>query len=179
MKATVKVWDPLVRIFHWSLAASFVVAWLSADTVKDLHEWAGYVAGALVAFRLVLGLAGSPYARFRQFVRRPSETLSYAKGVVTNRERRYIGHNPLGALMVVALLASMSALVITGWLQTADAFWGVEWVEDLHEAVANILLLLVALHVGGVAFSSFRHGENLVRAMVTGRKRAAEQGDVS
>jgi len=176
---TIKVWDPLIRIFHWSLVASFAVAWLTADDIRQLHEWAGYLAAALVAFRVVLGLGGSHYARFRQFVRGPRETIGYAGDVARNREVRYIGHNPLGALMVLALLASMSALAFTGWLQTTDAYWGVAWVEEVHETLANVLLGLVALHVAGVVLASFRHGENLVRAMVTGHKPAAEQGDIA
>lgn len=179
MRATVNVWDPCVRIFHWSLVASFAVAWLSADEIKDLHEWAGYMAAALITFRLAIGFAGSRYARFTQFIRSPKETLSYTGDVIFNREARYLGHNPLGALMVVALLASTVLVAGTGWLQTTDAFWGIEWVEEAHEMLADVMLALVALHVGGVVLGSFRHGENLVRAMITGRKPAPEPGDVA
>jgi len=176
--ATVKVWDPLVRIFHWSLAASFAVAWLTGDQVMSIHEWAGYAAASLVAFRLVYGFAGSRYARFAQFIRGPRHALDYARSVAGNTEARYIGHNPLGALMVVALLLAIGTMALTGWMMTTDAYWGVEWVEDAHEAVANLMLGLVGLHVAGVLVASYRHKENLVRAMVTGRKRAPAPGDV-
>lgn len=179
MTATVKVWDPMVRLFHWSLVTSFAVAWLTGDEMMSVHEWAGYAAGALVALRLVLGFVGSPYARFRQFIRSPGKTAAYAGDILRSREARYVGHNPVGAIMVMALLASMAALAFTGWMQTTDAYWGVEWVEEVHELLANVLLALVTLHIAGVVLASVRHHENLVRAMITGRKRAAGPGDVA
>lgn len=178
MPATVKVWDPFVRIFHWSLVATFAVAWLAADEARKMHELAGYAAGALVACRIAWGLIGSRYARFTQFIRGPHKTLGYARDVLTGREVRYLGHNPLGAMMIVALLMAVGTVATTGWLQTTDMFWGIEWVEEIHEIAANLMLVLVGLHVAGVIFSSLRHRENLVRAMVTGRKAAASVGDV-
>lgn len=178
MRATMKVWDPFVRIFHWSLVASFIVAWLTADELKDMHEFAGYLAGALVASRVIWGVVGSRYARFSQFVRGPSATVDYARDVLGGREARYVGHNPLGAMMIVGLLGTMVAVAGTGWLQTTDTFWGVAWVEQAHELFANVMLVLVAIHVAGVVFSSVRHRENLVRAMMTGRKAAASADDV-
>lgn len=179
MSATVKVWDPLLRLFHWSLVASFAVAWLTGDEIMTLHQWAGYAAAVLVAFRLVYGLAGPTYARFDQFIRGPRTTAAYAKDVISGRESRYVGHNPLGALMVVTLLAMMAAMAVTGWLMTTDAYWGVEWVEDLHGALANVMLGLVILHVAGVLMASLRHRENLVRAMITGRKRRPCPEDIA
>lgn len=172
MAATVKVWDPMVRVFHWCLVASFAIAWLSAEEWADLHQWAGYAAAALIGLRLVWGIVGTRYARFTQFVKSPRTVAAYLRDIVLGRERRYLGHNPAGGLMILALIACMSALCLTGWLYTTDAFWGVEWVEETHETLANVLLALVGLHVGGVILAGFRHRENLVRAMVTGRKRA-------
>jgi cytochrome b len=179
MQPTISVWDPLVRIFHWSLVASFAVAWLTGDEWMSIHEWAGYAAGALVTFRLIYGIAGPHYARFSQFVRRPAATFTYAGDIICNREQRYIGHNPLGALMVLALLGAIAMTSLSGWLMTTDAYWGVEWVEELHEVFANGMLMLVALHVGGVVLSSVRHRENLFRSMITGRKQAPEPGDIT
>lgn len=176
--ASVRVWDPLVRLFHWSLAASFLVAWLSADEWDDLHIWAGYAAAGLVTFRLLWGLAGPRYARFRQFLRRPREVLGFLGDMLRGQEARYIGHNPAGGAMILALLLAMAGTALTGWMYTTDAFWGVEWVEEIHELLANLLLVLVLLHIGGVLFASLRHGENLVRAMLTGRKRAPGAGDI-
>lgn len=178
MAATVKVWDPMVRLFHWSLVLSFAIAWLSADEWKALHEWAGYAAASLVGFRIVWGLIGTRYARFGQFVRHPSAVAAYLKDVLQGRETRYLGHNPAGGAMIVALLLTMAGLCLTGWMATTDAFWGVAWVEHAHELLANLLLLLVSLHLAGVILASLRHHENLVRAMIVGRKRAPSAADM-
>ena len=179
MATMVRIWDPLVRVFHWSLVASFAIAWISAEEWNDLHQWAGYAAGALIGFRLLWGLVGTRYARFAQFVRAPGTVIAYLKDILTGRERRYLGHNPAGGMMIVALMLCMAALCVTGWLYTTDAFWGEEWVEETHELLANLLLALVGLHVAGVLVAGFRHRENLVRAMVTGRKRAPGTGDIA
>ncbi len=176
--ATTRVWDIFVRVFHWSLVASFVVAWLSGDDWKTLHLWAGYSAAALIAMRLVWGVIGTPHARFSQFVKSPLAVARYLKEIATGREARHLGHNPAGGAMIVALLATLIGLCLSGWLLTTDAFWGSEMMEDIHETLANLALVLVGLHVGGVLWASFRHHENLIRAMVTGRKRAPETGDV-
>lgn len=176
---TVKVWDVAVRVFHWSLVGCFAAAWASADAWDAFHEVMGYAAVTLVAFRLLWGLVGGRYARFGQFVRRPTAVFAYLGQMLRGREGRYIGHNPAGGAMVVALLVMMTVTGVTGWMGTLDAFWGYEWVEELHEGVANGLLLMVAIHVAGVLFASFRHGENLVRAMISGSKRAPAEGDVT
>ena len=175
--ATIRVWDPLVRLFHWALVASFALAWISADEWDDLHIWAGYAAAALVSFRILWGLVGSRYARFSQFVHAPRTITAYLKDLMAGREARYLGHNPAGGAMILLLLASLAALCLTGWMYTLDAFWGEEWVEELHEILANLLLVLVGLHVAGVVLASLKHHENLARAMLTGRKRAPAAGD--
>lgn len=179
MSATVKVWDPFVRIFHWSLVSSFAVAWVSADDWSELHEWAGYAAAALVSARLLWGLFGARYAKFTQFVQSPMAVSRYLWAVIQGREKRYLGHNPAGGAMIVLLMATMAGLCASGYLYTTDTFWGVAWVEALHETLANLLLGLVILHVAGVVWASVKHRENLVRAMLTGRKRAADLPDVS
>ncbi|WP_339777761.1 cytochrome b/b6 domain-containing protein [uncultured Thalassospira sp.] len=178
MATTVKVWDPLVRIFHWSLVTSFAVAWLSSDEIKDLHEWAGYCAAALISFRLIWGLTGSHYARFSQFVHGPKTTLNYLRDIPGGKAERYLGHNPAGGAMIIALLICMGLVATTGWMQTTDAYWGVRWVENLHEFLANCLLALVIAHVAGVIIASYHHRENLVRSMFTGRKRIGTQNDI-
>jgi cytochrome b len=208
-EAKVRVWDPLVRAFHWSLVGAFAIAWLTADELQPVHEIAGYIVAALVAFRLVWGVVGSRYARFAQFLRRPSATLAYLGDAARARERRYLGHNPAGAAMVVALLLTLSGTAVTGWLMEepariamlpeplqiagpafADEDGGYEShgassgrdegaLGEMHETLANLMLLLVALHVGGVVLASFRHRENLARAMITGDKRAPGPGDIA
>jgi cytochrome b len=170
--AEVRVWDPLVRIFHWSLVIGFAVAFVSGDEWDKLHIQVGYAIAGLIAFRLIWGFIGPKHARFSDFVTRPSRVLAYLRDTVALRARRYIGHNPAGGAMVVALLVMIAAICGTGYMMTTDAFWGVEWVEEVHEAAANLTLALIAVHVLGVIVASFEHRENLVRAMVTGRKRA-------
>ena len=176
------VWDRFVRVAHWTLVVSVLGAWLTAEmdgkAAAALHEWLGYLALAVLALRLPWGWVGSRYARFAQFVRSPRETVAYAKAVARFSEPRHVGHNPLGGWMIVALIVMVMAAAGSGWLYATDRFWGEEWLEELHEALANGLLALVALHVAGVLFSSLRHRENLVRAMITGRKRAPGAGDV-
>lgn len=175
----VKVWDPFVRLFHWGLAASFVIAWITADEWDSLHHWAGYAAASLIALRLVWGLIGTHYARFSQFIKGPSDTVHYLSDIAKGRESRYVGHNPAGAAMIVMLLLAMSGCAFTGWLYTTDAFWGSDWVEETHELLANGLLALVLLHVGGVLLASVRHHENLIRSMITGHKRRPYPNDIS
>ncbi|PLX39417.1 MAG: cytochrome B [Hyphomicrobiales bacterium] len=169
--ATVRVWDPLVRIFHWGLVATFAIAYITGDEWQKVHEPAGYVVMGLIAFRILWGFVGTRHARFSKFVYRPSTVLGFMKDTIGLRAKRYIGHNPAGGAMVIALLIALAAISATGFMMTTDAYWGVEWVEEAHEAAVNITLGLVVLHVIGVVVASIEHGENLARAMVTGRKR--------
>jgi cytochrome b len=175
----IRVWDPFVRAFHWALAASFAVAWLSSENSERLHDAAGYAAGALVALRIVWGFLGPRYARFAQFVRSPDAVIAYLRAIKDGSERRYIGHNPAGGAMIVVLLVAMAATAVSGWLMTTDAFWGSTVLQHVHSALAHGVLALVVLHLGGVALASLRHRENLARAMVAGVKRAAGPGDVT
>jgi cytochrome b len=181
---SIRVWDPAVRIFHWALAGSFFFAYFTEDELLTPHVWAGYLVGALVLFRLVWGLVGPRHARFSDFIRPPGETLAYLKDVIAFRARRYLGHNPAGGAMVVALIISLGLTTVTGllvygaeemagplagWLaptshDTAEAF------EELHELFANLTLALVVAHLAGVLLASLQHGENLVRSMFTGLK---------
>ncbi len=173
-----KVWDLSVRLLHWALMVVVATAWLSTLGSFRAHEPAGYAALGIVVARLAWGFAGSRYARFSQFVRAPNRTLGYAAQLWAGREPRYLGHNPLGGWMVLALLGCVAGLGITGWLYSTDAFWGTAWLDQLHGALAWLLLALAALHVAGVAFTSWRHRENLMRAMLTGNKASPGAGDV-
>jgi cytochrome b len=167
----VRVWDPLVRFFHWSLVLSFAVAWLSANSWENVHAWAGYAAGGLIVLRIIWGFVGTPYARFAHFVRSPGATLAYLRAIATGSEARHIGHNPAGGAMIVALILGMGGTALTGYLLTTDAFWGNEWMAHLHHWSAHGLIILVGVHLAGVALASYRHRENLVRAMIVGKKR--------
>jgi cytochrome b len=164
------VWDPLVRILHWSLAATFLGAYLLGDHGGPAHEALGYAAAAIVAVRILWGFVGTRYARFAEFVPSKARLIEYLRGLAMGREKRYLGHNPAGGVMILALLAGVIASAGTGWLIVSGAGGG--WLAEAHEACATFTLALVGVHVAGVVFSSVRHGENLLRAMVTGRKRA-------
>ncbi|MCR4346650.1 MAG: cytochrome b/b6 domain-containing protein [Sulfuricaulis sp.] len=114
LQKAIKVWDPLVRLFHWSLVAAFTIAWLTGDEESRLHELAGYTVIGLVLIRIVWGFVGTRYARFSDFVYRPSVILSYIRELTLGKSKRHLGHNPLGGLMVLALLVSLLAAGITG-----------------------------------------------------------------
>lgn len=167
---TVKVWDPLVRVFHWSLAALFLGNFLTEEG-DALHRWVGYATIALIGIRLVWGFIGTRHARFVDWVPRPGQVRTYLRERLAGRSRRRLGHNPAAAVMILALLAGVSLVGLSGWLQTTDAFFGAEWLEEVHEALAYGVLALVGLHVLAAIGESVHYRENLVRAMVTGRKR--------
>lgn len=168
----VRVWDLFVRVFHWSLVITFATAWYTGGIWDQPHLAAGYLVLALILARIVWGFVGSRYALFSSFVYPPQIIVRYIRDMVHLRAARYLGHNPAGGAMVIALLAMLLILCITGIMMTTDAFWGVQWVDNLHSSASNIALILVALHVGGVVFASIEHGENLARAMITGFKRS-------
>jgi cytochrome b len=178
-RASYPVWDPLVRILHWTLALSIALAWFTRTGFGRWHEWVGYASLVVIGVRLAWGAAGPPYARFVQFVRGPSAGLQYALLALRGRAPRYLGHNPLGGWMVLALITTTIAVGVTGWLYTTDAYWGEAWLETLHDACAKLLLALVALHVAGVIATSVLHRENLVRAMIHGRKFPPRQTDIA
>ena len=181
------VWDPLVRAFHWSLVASCTVAYLSGEGEwPGLHAWSGYIVGGLILFRLLWGLIGPRYARFADFVYSPATVMAYGRDLLFGRAHRYLGHNPLGGTMVSALLlmltlATVSGIALYGATEAAgplagmlhgSSHWVGEALEEVHEFFSHVSVLLIALHIAGVLASSLLHRENLVRAMITGRKRA-------
>jgi cytochrome b len=169
---TVPVWDRFVRLFHWSFAAAMIAAWLTHESPRGWHEWLGYAAFGLALLRIIWGFVGTRHARFSDFVSPPKATWAYLIAFLRRREQRFLGHNPLGGIMVLSLLTLAIGLGITGYLMGTRAFFGVEWMEELHETFSNLFLLAVPLHILGVVWESVRHHENLVTAMVTGRKRA-------
>jgi cytochrome b len=170
--ASVKVWDPFVRVFHWALVVAFAMAWYSGGIWDNPHLVAGYIVLALVVARIVWGFIGSRYARFSDFIYGPRVMLRYLADMLRMRAPRYLGHNPVGGAMVITLLATLLVICITGVMMTTDAYWGVQWVDHLHATASTFALILVGLHIGGVIFAGIEHSENLVRAMVTGMKRA-------
>ncbi|MDI1347571.1 MAG: cytochrome b/b6 domain-containing protein [Pseudolabrys sp.] len=170
---TVNVWDPFVRVFHWSLAALFLVAFLTGDDIEQVHIAAGYTIAGLVGLRVIWGFIGPAHARFSNFVRSPRDVLVYLRDIALFRAPRHLGHNPAGGAMIVALIIMLIGTSATGYMLTTDAFWGAKWAGEVHEVFANLTVALIVIHVLGVLLASFEHRENLVKAMITGRKRSA------
>jgi len=206
-KTSVAVWDVLVRVFHWSLVLSFVVAYISSEGGGELHEVTGYIVLGLISFRVIWGFIGSKHARFTDFIYSPKQVMEYVRSLRAGSPKHYLGHNPLDGWMVVALLVMLFVVTLSGLqleeikesqtpvTQLADSlnalgtavnhavesgslenikedmdspaekFW-----EEFHETATNIMLLLIALHILGVISSSRQHKENLVKAMITGKK---------
>ena len=174
LPTSVRVWDPLVRVFHWSLVAAFCVAWVTGGESEGVHTVMGYAILGLVAVRVVWGIIGTRHARFADFIYSPATVVAFLKDTMALRARRYVGHNPAGGVMVVLLLLGLVAITATGIMMTTDAFWGIDWVRHAHSLTVDLTLLLIVAHLGGVALASWEHGENLVKAMWTGRKRGEE-----
>lgn len=169
-----RIWDPFVRVFHWSLVAGFIINALLTDDESKLHEWLGYAVVALVLLRILWGLVGTHSARFASFWPTGAKMIEQISDVANRRKRAHLGHTPLGAVMILNLLATMLAIGTTGYMMTTNAFWGVDWVEDAHEALVNWAWVSVVLHVAAVFWESWRTGINLPRAMVTGRKQVPD-----
>lgn len=165
-----KVWDISVRLFHWITVIVFTFAYFSGDDAGEAHEYAGYFIAVLAIFRCWWGLAGSYYARFSQFVVSPKMLGEYLNTLIIGKERRYIGHNPLGGVMILFLLLNLLMVPFTGWLLTTDWGWGNELAEQLHILATNITLTMIFFHIAGVIYMSIRQRENLPKAMITGRK---------
>lgn len=192
----VKVWDIIVRLFHWSLVVAFITAYISGEDESAVHIYAGYIVIGLIAFRILWGYIGSTHARFKDFIYGPGEVKDYLHSLLARKPKHYLGHNPAGGWMVLMLLVS---LLITGYTglevygaegygplassesvvaiaagsmddherheSDAEEFW-----EEVHEVAANFTLFLVLVHVAGVLVSSRLHRENLVKAMINGKK---------
>ena len=122
--ATVKVWDPFVRVFHWSLVSLFAIALVTGDELERLHIAAGYFIVGLLALLIVWGFVSPRHARFSDFVGSPRDAISYLRNIVWMRARRYIGHKPAGGLTMIALIVMLAATCATGYLLTTDVSWG-------------------------------------------------------
>ena len=165
----IRVWDPLVRILHWMLVIC-VISNLLNESGHTVHRWLGLTASAVVIVRFVWGFIGPQYARFSDWFPTPSRLTPYVKALLRNEAPRHVGHNPAGAVMMLALMALVISLGVSGYMMTTDAFFGEEWLEMLHGALADVLIGSVVLHVGAALFESWKHKENLVASMVHGKK---------
>lgn len=187
----VRVWDRVVRLFHWSLLGVFVTLYVSAENNEiEFHSIVGYFLALLLALRIAWGIFGSEHARFTSFSYSPAASIRYLKSIFSGHPQRYLGHNPAGAIMVFLLLLVLTGIVTTGLITEATiefegpllAFTAniddemAFAIQKLHRILVDVAFWLIGLHVAGVLLACIQHRENLVRAMVTGYKPgAAEQ----
>jgi cytochrome b len=172
MTRRIPIWDLPTRVFHWSLAASFIVAYLSGESERWalVHVTCGYTLLGLIVFRLIWGLAGTRHARFAEFVAGPRSVARHVADMIKGHPTRYVGHNPVGALSILALLLLGLVSALSGWMAYDDV--GGEWLEELHGSASSVMLAMVFAHIAGVLMSSRQHRENLIRSMLDGRKKA-------
>ena len=182
----IKVWDPLIRVFHWALVLAFFIAYITEEDFLSIHTFAGYSVLGLILFRIIWGLIGSRHARFSDFTYSVKEIKTFLKNTLQLKAKRYMGHNPAGGAMILLMLVSIlittfSGIVVYGAEEQAGplaslftqshSFWG-EAFEEIHEFFANFTLLLALIHVSGVIIESLIHKENLVKSMIDGMKRS-------
>lgn len=168
---TVQVWDWPLRLWHWALALLVLIAWFTPNTYDGLHRIAGYAVIGLLVFRIAWGFLGTRHSRFRRLGPRLRAAPLFLRRLGRGHTGRYLGLNPAGAAMLLAMLVLLTISTITGAMQVTVRFFGVWWVEDTHAYISDAVIILVALHVAGVVVMSLLQRENLVRAMITGRKR--------
>jgi cytochrome b len=189
LTASIKVWDPLVRTFHWSLVAFFLLAYLLEGTRPALHSHAGYVVALLIGFRLLWGLIGPTTARFTDFVRSPRVVMLDLLGMLQRTRQDYLGHDPLGGVMICALLITLLVTAVSGMMLFAlegsgplAAFDSIASLPGsvlaaIHAWAADGVMVLAVLHVSGVLLTSYQQRRNLILAMITGRKSAPVDTD--
>jgi cytochrome b len=170
MSLRIYVWDALVRLFHWTLVASFTANAFFTDPEKSLHRYVGYGIATLLVFRLLWGLVGSPYARFTSFPPSPMGSLAQLRDILARRSNAHPGHSPLGALMIYNLLLTLCIISLSGYMMTTVAYFGIDWVKELHEASVTWAEISVAAHILAVFIESRRLRVNLPAAMITGYK---------
>jgi cytochrome b len=164
------VWDLFVRVSHWGLVSAVALNYFVLEDSKTLHEWVGYFAVVLVMARIVWGFIGSPHARFSDFFPTPPRVWRHVRELAAGKADMHWGHNPVGALMMLALISLVLALGVTGWMQGLDAFWGNERLQSIHEVLANVLIALAGLHALAAIVMGRLERTRLIRAMFTGVK---------
>lgn len=176
--ASLRLWDPLVRLFHLSIAVVFIANYFFNEAGDDWHVWLGYYAMAWLLVRLVWGFVGPRSARWADFWPTPARLAAHLRSLHRGRPLHRLGHSPLGALVMILMLVALLTLGVSGWLmQEVDALWGADWPMQVHENAADVLLGLVSVHVLAALFESFQVRDNLPLSMLTGRrKRLPDEG---
>jgi cytochrome b len=171
----VRVWDPLVRLVHWTVAVLIMIDLLNEAGANPSHRYFGYAAAALVILRLVWGLLGSPYARLRTMAQRATQAMDFVRRHTRTHAEQYVAHTPLGALMAFTLWGLTLCVAVTGWMLQLDAFWGDESLRSIHVTTAYVLAACAGTHVTAAIFTSVTTRTNLVKSMLTGSKPAPER----
>ncbi|BCJ05158.1 cytochrome b561 [Pseudomonas sp. RtIB026] len=175
MTVSVRLWDPLLRVCHWSLALVFFGDYFFNEAGDDWHQWLGYYACVCLVIRLTWGFVGPRSARWADFWPTPARLLGHARALWRGERYHRLGHTPIGALVMVLMMTGIASLGLTGWMMLeVDALWGAEWLETLHSWLADGLLALVCVHLLAALVESVRLRENLPWSMVTGRRRSTE-----
>jgi cytochrome b len=174
----VLIWDLPVRLIHWLLVICFFGAYITAeiDELKIIHFTLGYTVAALIVIRIAWGFIGTTHAKFSNFIRHPKAAISYLRSMIRREHPTDVGHNPAGALAIVALLSLGLLVSLSGW-STLHEMVG-EWAEEVHEVLANFMLVIVVVHIVAVVGGSFLQKENLVKAMITGKKTALDKDTI-
>lgn len=166
-----RVWDPVVRLFHWGVVTCCALNLFLLPPGKIAHRYVGHAALTLLALRFVWGFVGTRHARFSDFVRGPAAVLGYLRHFAAGKTERFVGHNPAAGWMMVLLMVLLASVGASGWLTTLDAFWGNKMLEEVHEVLANSIMVLAGVHALAAILESWHVKENLIWSMVTGRKR--------
>lgn len=162
----IKVWDSLVRSMHWSLATLIVVELFNEAGANPWHRYLGYLAAALVVARLAWGLGDRGHASLASM----AASARRAPSCFARAGSRPMGHTPPGALMAFALWTLVLLVAVTGWMLGLDAFWGEEWLQQIHEVLAYTLASLAVVHIAAAIIASYAQRVNLVKSMITGNK---------
>lgn len=174
-KQAVLVWDFPVRVFHWLLVISFTGAWLTSESEAQqlIHYAFGYSACAIILLRIVWGLVGTRYARFTEFVKGPAETRQHIKSLLLGKPASGPGHNPVGALVMISLMILILLIDLTGYWIIKDVLG--ELMSGAHEAISNLALGFVLIHIAAAIIMSLLQKENLVKSMFTGKKQGSPE----
>lgn len=170
-KAMILVWDLPVRVFHWLLVICFTGAWITSESerLQMIHYAFGYTACLLVFIRLLWGLFGTKYARFSQFLKGPKAVFDHFLAMLRLRPHQDVGHNPAGGLVMMVLMLLILLIGLSGYMSVKEILGNFS--SEFHESVSNLALALVILHVLAAVIMSVLERQNLIRAMVTGKKK--------
>lgn len=169
---TIKLWDPIVRIFHVWIAVVFFANYFFTEEGGDIHQWAGYSAAVWVVLRVLWGFWGKESARWSDFFPTPKRLAQHFSALMNGRPYHRMGHTPIGALVMILMMLGMLGLGVTGYMhEEIDYFWGVSWIQELHEWMANGVLALLVIHVAAALYESYSLKENLPLSMITGKRK--------